>query len=250
MLQRKEWTHSKCPRCPEEIEKSTHVWTCPSEGAQDIWSEALDELRLWLASQRTHNTVAEVICTRLQQWWTGASLTHFDVHLLGLQKAVEVQDAMGWDAAFEGRWATNWVEIQGRHFKNNQLQRTGLRWLTAVIRKVWLIAWALWEHRNGVQEEVKNAARSVWNKATIRDEYGLGVIGLAGYDTCLFNKLLVDRLKDTLSHQEAWIRRVQAARIRAQDSLPQRQQRALENFRQLLTQLGHAPRQSNETEAE
>jgi hypothetical protein len=169
-------------------------------------------------------------------------LTHIDVHLLGLQTAIEVQDAMGWDAAFEGRWANNWVDIQNRHFKNNQLRRTGLRWLTAVIRKLWLIAWDLWEHRNGVQDEVRMAARRLRNKATLQEEYGLGVVGLAGYDQCLFNKSLADRLKDHLSRQEAWIRRVQAARIRARDSLPQRQQRALENFRRILTRLGHTPR--------
>ena len=101
-----------------------------------------------------------------------------------------------------------------------------------------------------MQEEVKTAARKRKNKITIEDEYGLGVMGLEGYDHCLFNKPMADRLKDHLSRQEAWIRRVQAARIRARDSLPQRQHRALENFRQLLTRLGHTPRQPESSKEE
>jgi len=35
-------------------------------------------------------------------------------------------------------------------------RKTGKRWLTALIQKMWKVAWDLWEHRNGVRHEQEN----------------------------------------------------------------------------------------------
>ena len=70
----------------------------------------------------------------------------------------------------------------------------------------------------------------------------MGPMGLAGYDYCLFNKSLTSRLAELLPLQDAWIRRVQAARIRASVSAPVRRQAAVSNFRTMLSRLGHSMR--------
>ena len=242
MKYRKEWTHSRCPRCKTPVETSSHVWTCPDQGAQDIWSEAIDSLRVWLASQQTNMAVTDAICDRLKSWSSNTPFLPLESRLLGLQSAIEAQDIIGWHSAVEGRWSVKWEIIQDRHFKNNSLKRTGRRWLAAIIRKLWITAWDLWEHRNGVQQEVKKAARRAANRVIIQDEYGQGTIGLEGYDACLFNKPLLVRLSETLDKQDAWIRRIQSARIRAADNIPRRRQQAMDNLRLLLARLGHQPR--------
>ena len=89
---------------------------------------------------------------------------------------------------------------------------------------------------------MKQAARKAANRPVIQDEYGQGTIGLEGYDTCLFNKPLAIRLAETLDKQDAWIRRIQAARARAAYIIPIRQQQAMDNLRTLLARLGHQPR--------
>jgi hypothetical protein len=242
MCECKEWENSKCPRCPTSVETTTHVWQCQHIGANAIWETAIDELRIWLASQRTNMAVTDTICSRLLAWRLGNNFPPLESHLLGLPQALAAQDGIGWGAAFEGRWALKWIEIQDRHFANNSIRKTGLRWLTALIKKLWQIAWDLWEHRNKIHQENLEAEEKEKNRVTIRNEYGMGTIGLEGYDRCLFNKPLVDRLEAPLFQQNAWIRRVQAARIRAQYNPTNRAANALENLRRLLTQLRHAPR--------
>jgi hypothetical protein len=242
MLARKKWTNSKCPRCEEPVETTEHVWKCQHIGANAIWEKAIEELKIWLASQRTNAAVNEAICARLLAWRSAAPLPPLTSHLLGLPQALAEQDGIGWTAAFEGRWSKKWIDIQNRHFKNNRIRRTGRRWLTALIKKLWQVAWDLWEQRNGINQENQEAWQRLANQTIIRDEYGQGTIGLEGYDRCLFNKPMANRLEAPLFNQEAWIRRVQAARVRSEHNSTNRAARALENLRLLLTQLRHAPR--------
>ena len=135
------------------------------------------------------------------------------------------------------------VGLEDRHFKNNSIRRSGRRWLTALIKKLWQVAWDLWEQRNGINQENQQAIQRLANQGIIRDEYGQGTIGLEGFNRCLFNKSMDDRLSAPLFRQEAWIRRVRAARSRAEYNSTNRTSRALENLRSLLIQLRHPPRE-------
>jgi hypothetical protein len=103
MLQRKEWTNAKCPRCSAPIETKEHVWVCQHHGANSLWEKAIEELRIWLAAQRTNSAVTEIICSRLLSWRSGNDLPPVECFLLGLAEAVRAQDELGWTAAFEGR---------------------------------------------------------------------------------------------------------------------------------------------------
>jgi hypothetical protein len=41
-----------------------------------------------------------------------------------------------------------WSEVQHRYYEFLDSRRTGLRWLTALIQKLWDVAWDMWDHRN------------------------------------------------------------------------------------------------------
>jgi len=204
-----------------------------------MFTNAMDDFRVWLASKGTNMAVTDAIIDRLLAWRSGQPAPAIKSRLRGLAEAIAEQDDIGWNSAFEGRWSTKWLAIQDLHFKNNHLRRSGLRWLTAMIGKLWMTAWSLWEHRNGVQQTVLLASRRAANRPVIEDEYGKGPIGLASYDQGLFKTLLSDRLKEALNKQDAWIRRVRAARSRAAASKPVRSKQATTNFRNILSRLGH-----------
>ena len=71
----------------------------------------------------------------------------------------------------------------------------------------------------------------------LQEEYGLGPIGLEGYDACLFHVPLATRLLAPMFRQEAWIHRIQAARIRAAANDEHQEQLAFWNFHVLLQRL-------------
>jgi hypothetical protein len=67
-----------------------------------------------------------------------------------LPAVVQKQDAIGWQSFLEGRPSVGWSEVQHRYYEFLDSRRTGLRWLTALIQKLWDVAWDMWDHRNRV----------------------------------------------------------------------------------------------------
>lgn len=49
-----------------------------------------------------------------------------------------------------------WALIQQDYYDLLQSRRSGLRWLSSLIKKLWQVAWDLWEHRNGILHEQEN----------------------------------------------------------------------------------------------
>lgn len=58
---------------------------------------------------------------------------------------------IGWDFIIEGwltkEWRTRQAQFQLAHQQRSSVQR----WVSALIFKLWEVAWDLWEHRNGVE---------------------------------------------------------------------------------------------------
>jgi hypothetical protein len=237
MKRRREWSHSKCPRCDEPTETSVHVLHCTGEGTDAIWEIAIADLRIWLAEQRTNNAMADLICSSLSSWRNGTEQMPPSSHLLGLRKAWIEQNDIGWGAAMEGRWSQAWVDIQERHFLRIRKRRSGKRWLTAIIRRMWDISWDLWDHRNAVQLERKKEERRAKNAVLIRYEFGLGHHGLDTHDRRLFECPLEEVLTSNLQKQDAWIRRVTLARKRAESTTQRQEQQNYLNFYNLLRDL-------------
>jgi hypothetical protein len=234
MKRRREWSHAKCPRCDEAFETSAHVLQCTGEGTDSVWLVAVEDLRMWLAKQRTNNAVADVICSSLSAWRDGTTLHPPRNNLLGLRNAWVEQNDIGWDAAMEGRWSQSWIDIQDRHFLRIRKKRSGKRWLTAVIRRMWDISWDLWDHRNQVQLDRKKEDRRAKNSVNIRYEYGLGANGLDTHAAKLFEATLAEILTFKLSKQEAWLRRITLARKNAVSITAHQEQQNHLDFLNLL----------------
>jgi hypothetical protein len=67
-----------------------------------------------------------------------------------LPAVVQKQDEIGWQSLLEGRPSLGWSEVQQRYYEWLGSRRSGLRWLTALIQKLWDIAWDMWDNRNRV----------------------------------------------------------------------------------------------------
>jgi hypothetical protein len=54
-----------------------------------------------------------------------------------LPAVVQKQDDVGWQSLLEGRPSLGWSEVQQRYYDWVGSRRSGLRWLTALIQKLW-----------------------------------------------------------------------------------------------------------------
>ena len=128
-------TVDTCPRCKRPNKTAPHVWTCKSESARAIWELAEVDLSVWFEEVQTCPSIARMISSRIRCWRAGTRQRQFHTfRYTGLQTALHGQDNMGWEAAFEGHWHTEWIGVQQRYYQYLGSRRTGKRWLTSLIK--------------------------------------------------------------------------------------------------------------------
>lgn len=211
-----------CPRCSAR-ETAQHVWVCPQDDATILWDQSLLDLKDWFVAQHTSPEVASVILSRLRAWRTGEALLPIVTRFPGLQAALQAQDQIGWLPFFEGCLAHQWTSVQQHYLNYLGRRTTGLSWTSALIRRVWMIAWELWEHRNNAQhsgDSPHQRASAKLLKSLIQIEYRQGPRGLDRRDRSLFRLTLEQLLLKPLLYQRAWLANVNAARHASQLSLP------------------------------
>jgi hypothetical protein len=236
MLQRKEWTHARCPRCGHEPETTEHLWTCKTPETNTLWNKFVLDFYQWLKDQHTHQELADVLITRLHQWRQGVASTPLQCEYPGLSQATRQQDIMGWSAAFEGRWGTLWAPVQDSYYKWLGSRKSGRRWLTAMIGRIWKVAWDLWEHRNGVHQIQQLQDRHEANIPLIQHEFNTGWYALSRRDYHLFRRSIQVLLVLHPDKQDAWLRRVTGARRRARYIAACRTLRAQQAFLRIWIQ--------------
>jgi hypothetical protein len=152
MLRWKKRAPDICPRCLQEVEDATHVWQCQDPRALNVWTQAIANLEIWMQTQRTQPDIIKVICAKLLAWQRG----YRGDTSRNLPAVVQKQDEIGWQSLLEGRPSLGWSEVQNRYYEWLGSRRSGLRWLTALIQKVW----DMWNNRNRVLYATDRSNRS------------------------------------------------------------------------------------------
>lgn len=152
----------------------------------------MEELETWLTTIATAPPMVKAITSNFNAWRGGRRHPATRSRLPGLSVAIQKQHRLGWTAAFEGRWATEFVAIQDRYFRFMNMRRTGKRWLVSVIKKLWDIAWSLWQHRNRIQERVREAKLREKLKAQAVETFNTGSYGLHPASRRLFTHKTID----------------------------------------------------------
>jgi len=212
---------AKCPRCECLVETATHVWLCPA--TEKPWDLALLSLESWLQARNTAPPITHALITGLSAWHTGNPPPQSTSTFPGMEETIVAQNLIGWQNLFEGFWAVGWEQTQTRHFqwigrlrKDTGLQRrTGKRWLTAVIQKLWDIAWDLWDHRNQILYDKEQGVALAELHAAIRHQKSLGSRALTIDTRALFRQVLqANFYNKPTPYKEAWLLRITASRNR------------------------------------
>jgi hypothetical protein len=123
-----------------------------------------------MQKQRTEPGIIRVICASS---WPGKAdpPRRYKSELCALPAVVQKQDAIGWQSFLEGRPSVGWSEVQHRYYEFLDGRRTGLRWLTALIQKLWDVAWDMWDHRNRVLHDQEHSVARDLQIQQITDEF-------------------------------------------------------------------------------
>ena len=123
---------------------------------------------------------------------------------------------LGWDNFVLGRWCPSWKKHQDAYYSSTGSLRTSLRWATAVIHKLLLTAWDLWDYRNGRlhgHAGPRELARHQSFNSDIASEFALGSASLVAGSRHLIDSRSLDDLKqESLDGKRHWLQSVRAAR--------------------------------------
>ena len=147
MLRWKEWDHDLCPRCGVS-EDSAHVWRCPGFGAHALWETSINHLLQWMHSVDTHPDIIETIHKYLSSWHSSSPFEFVCPN--STYQALSDQQVVGGRRFFEVK---SWTEIQQHYYSLIHSRRSGRRWTIELIKRLWQIAWDIWQHRNDVLHE-------------------------------------------------------------------------------------------------
>jgi hypothetical protein len=149
MYRMKKWSAPTCPRCKNE-EDVEHVWICHHSEAQQMWDMAMHDIADWLRIQGTQPEITTAIINGLNAWRNNSHI-EYDEYDKEVSMAAKLQHQTGWKNFFEGWPNMHWVKLQSHYFVVAlRSQQTGKRWMIELIKKLWGVAWDLWEHRNGI----------------------------------------------------------------------------------------------------
>lgn len=230
LVKRKEKNSALCKRCGTE-ETTTHVWQCQTPEVHDIWITAVAKLDKWLHDIQTDPILIHHITISLLGWYHG---THINEHLAH-DFATERTD-IGWNLFIEGWISTAWRKQQTNYLLQIQSSKSSFQWATALIKKMWDIAWDLWEHRSGIEHlhDVQEQHQSLNEKIETEIDNFDSASGHA-YDYMFENDEIKKLNNGTIGYKIAWLQNVHAAKIRAhrrslRDSELQGMQRLMRNF--------------------
>ena len=128
---------------------------------------------------------------------------------------LEAQSHIGWSLFIEGCVHKDWQGIIDAYLKSLERKTTGQRWVSSLIKKLWQVAWDMWDHRNlSLHKEKENEALLGLNilKSEITDVHDVGIDALMTRDEkALFDTPLEKLLTQPEQLQRAWLDKANAA---------------------------------------
>jgi hypothetical protein len=140
----------KCPRCGHHCKTAAHVTMCTPPSTIEQWKISLETLGKDLSKRHIHPGLTQFLLSRLLEWKTRTPRKALIPMEHDLQELQDAQDDIGWDKFTFGNISVLWQEIQAHYFRERGKQNSGLRWTSALIQKIWQVAWDQWEHRNAI----------------------------------------------------------------------------------------------------
>jgi hypothetical protein len=162
---------------------------------------------------QTDPDVQDAIIAYLNGWRYNSTPQYSLPH--DIYELVQHQSTMGWRTFFEGWIPIAWEETQQAYYNLIKSRWTGRRWTICLIKKLWDIAWDLWNHRNGILHHSENTLVEAESKKLdqhITTTYlNLSQAILTQCDRYLLRLPLNRLLQKDLPYKKTWLQQIQTA---------------------------------------
>jgi hypothetical protein len=108
----------------------------------------------WLSMKETDPDIRHAIVNYFKSWRNGQPQVLFCPFLL--EGVLYQQSLMGWRRFFEGWLVREWMNAQQAYYKIKKSLSSGRRWAIELKKKMWDVAWDLWEHPDNILHKAEN----------------------------------------------------------------------------------------------
>jgi hypothetical protein len=162
--------------------------------------------------------MADAIVNGLDTWRSNSTLSPISANEW-INNVIAQQTKLGWRNFFEGMLSSDWQIAQQSYLSHIGSRRSSKRWVTSIIKKLWQIAWDIWEHRNGYLHARNTGLHSLNTNEIIAAEFNKGCATLDRETRVLFRPGWEAITNKPIEVREQWIKRVQAARLKMETKI-------------------------------
>jgi hypothetical protein len=168
------------------------------------------EFKAWLELKDSDPVIVEQLILGLSQW----QVNNIPIRTEG-QMLLISQDIVGCVGILEGCLSREWGRAQERYFQQKASRRSGPTWLTHTIRRIWTIAWEMWQHRNAIEHHNDVAKENAELDQKITEEIEKGSDHTDDITPMLLQMAESESLsKYTREYKRSWLRGIKAFRER------------------------------------
>ena len=208
MLKRYKWQeHTKCPRCLQDNEDTQHVLKCQGADTAELWENEMKKLEEWMQEHNIHSEIRKLITLNLNKWCRGSHINYNPSNPY-LQLAASEQEQIGWFPFILGFWSKQISKCQRDHMESQASAKSPQLLLSKAQRKIWHIAWMMWDHRNKfLHEENKSYHPNeiIGIDREIRQEWSMNLDQIPPTYAALFSGTLEQKLKKQHSAKIRWL---------------------------------------------
>ena len=206
-----------CPFCNEPNEDTLHIMQCKHSDSFLHFDDAIKDLIKKLFKLDTCSYLLKALRNELYAWRNHQSLPNIDNYPTLLQQTIHQQRQIGWKQFMEGLITQSWGLYMSRYYKSRQMQKTGNKWATRLIKYVWEATFVIWETRNAQlhqTERIHELEGVSILKQTITNEWKQGLGRLPTSDYSHYFTITIEALMEkSIEYLKSWLMIVRQARV-------------------------------------
>ena len=203
-------TDRSMPHLPSSNGNCTTFLLFRDQRVTEQWQNSIGLLEYQLTKIDTPPILANTIVQQLLHWRDPSYNPEGTQHV-GL---VQAQTVVGWRNFLYGQLSPRWQQAHAQLLPSENNHKSK-RWTIQIIKKLWNVAWDLWEHRNGIRHDPLHPwkiAEAQSLKEAIRLEFRIGTATLLAQDRHRLYEGPQYILHQPIETQQQWIRSIHAAR--------------------------------------
>ena len=166
----------------------------------------MSEVRKWMEPNTANTETVEQLLEGLNTWSFSGDM--HDSHEGNVDwNAFNVQNEVGWHNLMMGLGVKEWAEMQQQYLTETNRRTTGKRWLIALLEKLILVSWDMWDHRNGIRHAPGNHRMELASAASdiaVVQELEAGFANLPASAARLFESNAAEMKLKSRSQKQLW----------------------------------------------